>query len=228
MIRIFNTGLAFICIAVIAAPTRAESLDVILARMDRAAKDFKSLSAKIKQVEFTAVLNESTEATGEVRLKRQKGGVVGIEDFKEPDPRVIHLSGHTAERYFPKAKTVEIYDAGKYASSMDRFVLLGFGVSGADLKKDYTITAAGTETLGSTPATRLELTPHASDLQKMITKIELWIPEGQSNPIQEKVLQPSKNYTLVAYSDLKVNPDLPDSAFELKLPPDVKKIYPQK
>jgi outer membrane lipoprotein-sorting protein len=70
--------------------------------------------------------------------------------------------------------------------------------------------------------------PKTDELKKLITKIELWVPEGQANPIQEKVTEPSKNYELVTYSDIKVNPALPDSAFELKLPPKVKKIYPQR
>jgi outer membrane lipoprotein-sorting protein len=60
----------------------------------------------------------------------------------------------------------------------------------------------------------------------MITRIDLWIQEGQSSPIQEKVTQPSKDYVLISYSDLKVNPDLPDSAFDLKLPEGVKRVKP--
>jgi len=65
-------------------------------------------------------------------------------------------------------------------------------------------------------------------MKKLITKIELWIPEGQSNPVRAKFSEPSKNYELVDYSDIKVNPALPDSAFDWKLPRNVKKIYPQK
>ena len=80
----------------------------------------------------------------------------------------------------------------------------------------------------NTRATRIELTPKSDELKKLVTKIELWIPEGQTNPVQEKITQPSKNYSLVKYSDLKINPTLPDSAFALTLPAKVKKIHPQK
>jgi len=219
---------AFCAALVMASHARADTLEAILARMDRSAKDFKSVSAKIKQVEYTAVLHDSSESTGEVRLKRTKNGVVGIEQFGEPDPHVIHLNGRSAERYFPKANTVEIWDVGKYASSLDRFVLLGFGTSGAALKKDYVVKVIGSETLGGVAATRLELTPRSQDVQKMATKIELWIPDGQTNPIQEKVLQPSNNYLQISYSELKINPPLAESAFELNLPPGVRKITPQK
>ena len=72
------------------------------------------------------------------------------------------------------------------------------------------------------------MTPKSAELKKLITKIELWMPEGRDTPIQEKVTEPSKNYELITYSDVKVNPDLPDSSFDLKLPAKVKKIHPQK
>ena len=39
----------------------AEPLTDILTRMDRAAGEFRSLSAKMNRVQFTAVLSESTE-----------------------------------------------------------------------------------------------------------------------------------------------------------------------
>jgi outer membrane lipoprotein-sorting protein len=111
---------------------------------------------------------------------------------------------------------------------MDQILLLGFGTSSAELKKSYDFKDGGAQKIGAVNTTRLELTPKSGELQKLITKIELWIPEGQSNPIRAKFSEPSKNYELVDYSDIKVNPPLPESAFVLKLPDKVKKIYPQK
>ena len=46
--------------------------------------------------------------------------------------------------------------------------------------------------------------------------------------MRAKFSEPSKNYELVDYSDIKVNPALPESAFAWKLPGKVKKMYPQK
>jgi outer membrane lipoprotein-sorting protein len=165
---------------------------------------------------------------GVMRLKRVKNGTTGVVEFQQPEQRTVYVNGHNVQIYYPKANTVEIYDASKYTSNIDQFLLLGFGTSSADLKKSYDLKAAGTETVSGMPTTRIELMPKTDELKKLITKIELWVPEGQANPIQEKVTEPSKNYELVTYSDIKVNPALPDSAFELKLPPKVKKIYPQR
>jgi outer membrane lipoprotein-sorting protein len=159
-------------------------------------------------------------------MRRARGGVEGILEFQEPDPRVIHVSGRTVEIFYPKANTVEIYDAGKGAGALEEFFLLGFGTSGADLRKNYELKLGGTENIGSTRTTRIELVPKGSEARKYAARIELWIPEGASNPIQEKVTQPSKDYVLATYSDLAVNAPLPESAFELKLPAGVRKITP--
>jgi outer membrane lipoprotein-sorting protein len=210
----------------LAASLSAEPLEDILARMDKAAKEFQSYSARIKRVDYTAVINESNESSGSIRLRRTKAGADGIVEFTEPDPRVIHVSGRTFEIYYPKANTVEIYDAGKRANALEQFFLLGFGTTGVDLRKGYDIKLVGTEAVGAAKTTRIELTPKTEDVRKYVTRIDLWIPEGASNPVQEKVTQPSKDYSIATFTDLKVNSPLPDSAFELKTPAGVKKIRP--
>jgi len=206
----------------------AEPLADVLARMDQAAADFYSLSAQMKRVQFTAVLNETSEMDGVLRLRRSKGGTEGVVEFQQPEQRTVFIKGKAVQIYYPKAKTVEIYDASKYSTNMDQILLLGFGTSSAELKKSYDFKDGGAQKIGAVATTRLELTPKSAELQKLITKIELWIPEGQSNPIRAKFSEPSKNYELVDYSDIKVNPPLPDSAFDFKPPAKVKKIYPQK
>ena len=207
---------------------RAEPLADVLARMDRAAQDFRALSATMKRVQFTAVISEANEMEGVVRLKRIKGGTAGIVDFQHPEQRIVYVNGHNIQIYYPKANTVEIYDSSKYTANIDQFLLLGFGTSSAELRKSYDLKMSGTDTIGGVATTRIEMTPKSAELKKLITKIELWIPEGQDAPIQERVTEPSKNYELISYSDINVNPSLPDSSFELKLPAKVKRIHPQK
>lgn len=209
-----------------ASLSRAESLAEVLVRMDRAAKDFKSVTANVKTTDFTAILNESNTSTGSLAIRRTKKGNEVLIKFSEPDPYDVHLSGHTVQKYSPRANTVEIYDTSKL-SAAEKMMLLGFGVSAADLRKDYDIKLIGSENAGSVQTTRIELTPKSPEVRKnYATKIELWIPDGQVNPIQEKWTMPSKDYHLVEYSALKLNEALPDSAFDLKLPPGVKELHP--
>jgi outer membrane lipoprotein-sorting protein len=58
--------------------------------------------------------------------------------------------------------------------------------------------------------------------------VELWIAQGASHPVQEKIYKNAEDYILVSYSDVKVNSGLTDQELELRLPAGVKKVYPQK
>jgi outer membrane lipoprotein-sorting protein len=209
------------------AGLRAEALTDILARMDQSARNFKTFSAKIKRIEYTKVLNDKDETDGARRLKRANGQTIGMVEFYGKNPQTIRLSGKTAEIYSPNAKQVDVYDAskfGKMGKQVDQLLLLGIGVTSADLRRDFTITAGGTESVGGRPTTRLELIPKDKDLRKQAEKIELWIPEGDSVPLQSKVTRTSGDYDQVLYSDIQMNPTLPDSAFELNVPPGVKRV----
>src|ERR1051326_171802 len=115
---------------------RADSLEEVLGRMDRAAAEFKSFSASMKRTDFTAVLNESDEMTGTAAMRRTKNGIEALTQFL-PDEHSLYISGRTAKRYLPKAKVVEIYDTGKLAATADQIVLLGFGTSSTELRKNY-------------------------------------------------------------------------------------------
>jgi outer membrane lipoprotein-sorting protein len=206
---------------------RADSLSDVLARMDRAAKGFMAVTADVKRTDYTAVLDESKESSGTIALRRTKSGNEALVRFLEPDPYEVQLSGHTARKYSPRANTVENYDTNKLGA-VEKMMLVGFGVSAADLRKDYDIKLVGPENIGPVPTTQIELTPKSAEVRKnYATKIDLWIPDGQANPIREKLTAPSKDYYLWTYSNLKVNPPLPDSAFRLNLPAGVKEIHPQ-
>jgi outer membrane lipoprotein-sorting protein len=206
---------------------RAETVDEVLARLDRSAQDFKSFSAKMTRVTYTKVYDETTESNGVVRVTRRKDGLAGVMEFSGPDARVEAFDGRTGQRYLPKANVVEIYDLGKLAASVEQVILLGFGTRRAELAKNYDIKMGGPDTVGQQPATRIELTPKSKDVKDRATRIDLWIPDGKGYPIQEKILEPSKNYDLVTYSDVTM-PAPPNSSFEITLPPGVKKNYPQR
>jgi outer membrane lipoprotein-sorting protein len=216
-----------VVLAALCGSVHADSLDDVLGRMDRSAKEFKSFTAKLKRTDFTAVLNESEEMTGTVAMRRANNNMDALTQFDEPNPHSIYFSGHTVKIYSPRAKTVEIYDAGKLAATADRMMLLGFGISAAELRKDYDVRRIGDENIGPVHTTHIEMVPKAADVRKnYVTKIDLWIPDDQANPIQEKVTKPSKDYYLVTYSAPKLNPALPESAYTLKVPPGVKELRP--
>lgn len=206
------------------AIARADALDDVLMRMDSAAKQFQSYSANVKRIDYTKVLDSTDESTGTMRLKRAKMGITGIMDTTAgPDHTIIHFDGPTVERYLPKAATKEVYNAKKFMSSMDQMLLLGFAVSRQEMMRDYDISLVGTETIDGVPTTHIALVPKSAEAQRYVRKIELWVND-KGNAIRQKGTEPSGNTRLAIFSNLQVNPPLPDSAFELVVPKGVKTV----
>jgi outer membrane lipoprotein-sorting protein len=196
----------------------AEPLEAILARMDAAAKTSNSFAANVRWQEYTKVLKSTDEQSGALKLKKSRGGVVGRLDIEKPSPFTWHFSGNNWEKYLPKANVLSVYQVSKLAKSTDQYLLLVFGLSGAELKKSYNLKLGGEETVGGIKATRIELLPKDKEARKLVAMVELWIADGQTYAVQQKVTEPNGDYNLWMYADAKLNPGLPDSAYDF-VPP---------
>jgi len=215
-----------------APPDARENLQALLTRMDKAASGFKAMTAQVTYVTHTDALNEDdTEIGTAVMQKVQSGEVGGLVEFTSPDPHTVHFEKRRLEIYRPKIKQLEVYDLEKNGEQLDKFVMIGFGTSGAELAKDYDMTILGVEPLKGQPArfVHARLIPKSAEARQYMKSLELWIPEqGDPYPEREKILQPSGDYLLISYSDLKINSTLKPDALQLKLGAGVKTVYPGK
>jgi outer membrane lipoprotein-sorting protein len=225
---IFGTGLAGI-VPPFGAFGATGSLEATMARIDQAAAGFKSLSADIRKISYTAVLKDTMSDEGTILVKRPKPRDMRVLiDFKQPDPKTVAIAGKKVEIFIPKINTVQEYDAGKNRELLDQFLLLGFGSTSADLNRGYTIKAGGAETVAGQKTVRLELIPKSKEVLAHLQKVELWISDTNGLPAQQKFHMPGGDFTQATYSNVKVNPNLPDSALKLNLPKGVKRETPQK
>jgi outer membrane lipoprotein-sorting protein len=224
-VRLHAVGRRVMLLLAAIASARAATLEDVLARMDVAAKQFKSYSAMAKVIDYTKLFDDRYEQNGSFRLRRLKDGVSGIMDLSAGrDPKVFHFNGPVLEIYLPKAGETQVLKVGQYTSMVNRMLLVGFSVTREDLRKDYAIALGGAEKIGAMPVTGIVLTPKSREALKRIVKIELWIPDGTGYAIRQKIDQPKEDYHLVEYSNLQVNPPLPDSAFELIVPAGTKQV----
>jgi outer membrane lipoprotein-sorting protein len=205
-----------------------DNLPQVLARMDKAANNFKSMTAQVTYVTHTDVLNDDSRESGTVTMKKvQPGEVQGKVDFTAPDRRTVTIEKRRVQEYLPKIKTVQVFDLDKHGEQLDKFFMIGFGTSGMELATNYDVTVLGSDTVNGQPATHLQLIPKDAEAKRYVQKLELWIPDqGDPYPLQEKILQPSGDYRLVTYSDQKINPPLQPDALQLKLPAGVKIEHP--
>jgi len=205
---------------------RAEEISTILRRMNEAAQGFHGMAADVEMVTFTAIIDSKITEDGSLKiLKTKSGDFRAVVDFShvKDSAREIGLAGKTVRTYFPNAKCFQDYDLGKNGDLINQFLLLGFGASGDELSKSYTISSEGTEKIADLTATKLLLIPKDAKVKEKLAKVELWIPEGQSNPVQQQFFEePSGNYRKMTYSRNQLNPPIHGN-LEIKLPSGTQK-----
>ncbi len=220
-----------VCLALagpVALRASDDSLQQVLARMDKAAKDFKSMTAQVNYITHTDVLGEDDRELGTVTMRKvQPGEIQGKVEFTAPDRKIVTIEKRRVQEYFPKINTLQVFDLNKHGEQFDKFFMIGFGTSGTELAKDYGVTVLGTENMNGQSVIHLQLIPKVAEARKYVQKLELWIPtEGDPYPLQEKIFEPSGDYRLATFSDEKINPPLQPNALELKPPPGVKIEHP--
>lgn len=210
-----------------ALPATVDSVDDVLARMDRAAASFKAFSADLQSVAHTAVINEDAIDMGRILLRRGKHDMAMLVEFTAPNPKSVAVHDHKAEIYYPRQKTIEEYEIGQYRALLDQFMLIGFGTSGRELAAAYNMKVLGNETVAGQSATHLELVPKSAEVLKNMKKLELWIPASDTYPVQQKIHLGAGDYKLFTYTNIKMNPPLSDADLKLKVPKDTKRVFPQ-
>jgi outer membrane lipoprotein-sorting protein len=222
---------AIFSFVILVLPVRgAETLPEILHRMDADAITFKGVTADMKRIDYTAAIKAETVEQAVMTLIRKKGIPQALLDFSAPDKKTYAFHDKELQEYMPKVNTVNVYDVGKYSKLVNELVSLGFGSSGKDLEKTYSIALIGLETVktadSDVKATKLELVPRSAEGLKRWKKIEFWIPEGKSYAVKLKIYQDHDDTDTAIYSNVQINPaTLSEKSVELKLPKDAKKVF---
>jgi outer membrane lipoprotein-sorting protein len=224
----FVTAVLVFVTPVFVAPLGAQSLNDTFMRMDKTAKELKSVTADIRRDVHTAVINDDEIDSGTFKLKREKAHQPHmLIDFTGPDAKTVALDDTTVSVYYPKLKTVQIYDIGAKRQAVEQFLLLGFGASSDELKQYYDVTWIARENVGAQPTGHLKLIPKSKDVSRQVTSAELWVSEMNGLPLQQKIVFASGDYWLVTYTNLKFNPPLAEDALKLKPPKGVQIEHPR-
>ena len=140
----------------------------------------------------------------------------------------MSFDGATVSLYYPKIKTVQIYDVGDKKNMIDQFLLLGFGATGTELQAAYEVSWVGTEPIAGKPASHIQLIPKSKEVLQRLKKAELWIDDATGAPVQQRfVTSASGDFMLVTYTSMKPNTAVSDGSLKLSYPKGVQIERPQ-
>ncbi|HWN75797.1 MAG TPA: outer membrane lipoprotein-sorting protein [Candidatus Udaeobacter sp.] len=196
------------------------TLDYVLTMMDRSAEDFRSLTAALDHVKYTAVVKDTSTESGEIYVRKDSKLRI---DFVSPDPRTIIRNGDNLYIYTPKINRVEEYNIGKNRVLADQYLALGFGTRVESLKKSYEVSLSGEEEMDGHKMAMVELVPRSDEVRKQIKKIVMWVDEASWLPVQQKFLEAgSGDYFVSRYKNVMKNLKIGDGKFKADWPKGTK------
>ena len=197
----------------------------VLDMMDKSAKDFRSLTADIENVKYTAVVQDKSTETGQIWVRHDQKMRI---EFTKPETRTILRTGDSLFLYNPKLNRVEEYDLGKNRAMADQYIRLGFGTKSEDLKKSYLVTVTGEEQFDNRKTVVVELTPKSDQIRSQITRIQMWIDEASWLPIQQKIYETgSGDYISFHYTNMMKNLKINESKFKQDWPKNASREKPR-
>jgi outer membrane lipoprotein-sorting protein len=202
-------------------PAADPPLDAVLAHLDQAAINFKGLTADIRKVAHTDVVNVDDLASGTIVVKRVKPHDTRIRiDLTDPQ-QIVTIGGGKVQVFKPKTNEAQEVELGKNRSVVDQLMLLGFGSNSGEIRNAYTVTLGGADSINGEKTTRIILVPKDPEILARVKKCELWISD-KGWTVQQKFHTGGGDYVLSTYSGMKLNPIIADKDLKLELPRGVK------
>lgn len=192
-----------------AAGQASGRLQQVLSQMDAASRTFKSAQAGIQRVHFERLINDTSTESGTVFFLRsgsttQFGGRFG------PDVKIVEYKNGTVRLYTAANNHIDqVSAAGANQGRVETFLTLGFGGTGADLAKAWTITDQGAEQLtdGSrtVPVEKLDLVSKDPSVRSTYTHITIWVDPVRDVSLKQEFFEPGGNTETATYSNIRLN-----------------------
>lgn len=200
---------------------RAEAgavLAEVVERVEATCRSVQDLSARFVQTATNRSLGQVQEARGQFLLKRP--GKMRWE-YQKPDEYLIVTDGRTLWLYRPLDREARAQEVEQAFTSRTP---ISFLAGDCDLRREFEVSLvehAGTRGGGSRI---LDLTPRRPE--GGITRVLLEVSRQDYTVEQTTLFDAYGNTTAVAFSNLRLNGDLPDSTFTFVPPQGVRVVRP--
>ena len=209
------------------AQTTSPQLTYVLKQLDTASAKFQRATANLQSDYYEKVVHDTTTQKGSVYFEREKKstdmGMVLVDPNAGPKSKpikVIQYQSGTLQVFDPGVDQVTVFHQTGDQSAIETYLTLGFGGSGTDLARAWTITDLGPETLTDNgqpvKVEKLDLVAKSADTRKNFTHITIWVDPTRAVSLKQVFYTPSGDYRTATYSDIKVNGNVHKDQFAIK------------
>lgn len=205
------------------ATLAAADLPSVLAEMNSAAAQYKGMTAKIRSVKYTKLVDDSNVETGEIWVQRDAKGQVALRiSITDPSRKQVRVEKNTVEIYTEGINQIDEYDLKSKREQLEEALLIGFGAAGDYLQERYDIEMVGDETLQDEATVKLMLTPKDPAAKAKGQTIEMWVSTKSWQPVQQKINESDGDYQLYYYGDATINPGIKPADLKFEFAPGKK------
>jgi len=209
------------------------SIDAVLHQLDLASTSFRSAEANLRIDMFERVVQDTSTECGVIYYLRQSssiqmdsktsavsGNSCPDTSFTAPASRIADYKNGTLQMFEPLANHLTILSAGANQGQIESFLTLGFGASGRDLAKAWTITEQGTETLndGSKEVATVKLKLVAKDpaILKNLSYVLIWVDPARGLSLKQQFFTPAGDYRTTYFTNIRYNQKVDTATFAIK------------
>ncbi len=212
-VALFMSGAAF-------AQSKPGHLDEVLRQMDAASEKFKSAQADFRWDLYERVVKETTTQTGIIYFLRDGAMTEMGAKVLPPSAKVLEYRRGQLSLFDPGANHLLLMSSGAKQAEFESFLTLGFGGSGRDLAKAWTISDLGTESMSDGEKTvsteKLDLVAKDPGVRNMFTHIVIWIDPVRAISLKQQLFMPSEDVRTNVYTHIRYNEKVDTRPFAIK------------
>lgn len=222
ILRRISIAILAVALSPIAAQAQPKpgELDAVIREMDAASTKFKSAEADFRWDFYELVVKETTTQTGSIYFLKNGGKLEMGAKIVPPQAKFIEYKNGTLRLYDPTSNHITILNAGKNQAQYESFLTLGFGGSGSDLAKAWTIADLGPESLNDgqkmVETRKLDLVSKDANVRNMFTHITIWVDPTRAISLKQQFFTPSGDYRTAIYTNIQYNQPVNTKPYAIK------------
>ena len=216
-----------------AAQAKPDQLKSVLAQMDAASAKFTSAQADLRQELFTKAVSDTETQTGQIYFLRKGGATQMGMTMLPPDAKpgsapaqIVEFKAGNVRVFNTGTNHIDAFSAtGKNQAIAETLMSLGFGASGSDIAKSWTITDQGKDQMSdgnkSVPVEKLDLVSKDPSVRSNYSHVTVWIDPVRGVPLKQVSYNasnatPTGDTRTVYYTNIRLNQSVDVGSYAIK------------
>ncbi|HEX7159563.1 MAG TPA: outer membrane lipoprotein-sorting protein [Edaphobacter sp.] len=202
------------------AQPKPGELDAVLRQMDAASAKFNSAQADFRWDFFELVVKETTSQNGTIFFLKNGGKLEMGAKIQPPQAKLVEYRNGIVRMFDPVSNHLTVLNGTRNRAQYESFLTLGFGGSGSDLAKAWTITDGGAETLNDgakqIETRKLDLVSKDPTVRNTFTHITIWVDPARAISLKQQFFTPAGDYRTAVYTNIRYNQPVDTKPFAIK------------